>query len=354
MPTANYGQIEIPMQTIAILTIQSINYGNRLQNYALQSVLASLGYEVVSLRKERRSILTSVRHRARKLLKDDSVTRFREFDETQIRFSDCVASTDYVTPGLTDRYDKFVIGSDQVWNPNFPFLGPVDYLPFVDSAKKVAYAASFGVSSLGDREGEVSEYLADIPHISMRESEGAEITSRLTGRNVPVVLDPTMLLTVNDWFSIAKRPEGIEEGFPFVFKYVLGTDASGRAIRRMAGDYGAVVDVRDPSLKVGPAEFVWLIQNCTAVCTDSFHASAFALLHHKPLGIFDRVDDEADMSSRFDTLCELFGAERCRTREEGFDMRCMDWSAFELRLAELREASLSWLRMALGDESSDD
>ena len=343
------------MLSLAISTIQSINYGNRLQNYALQSVLASLGYEVESLRKERLSFLTSMRRGVRKFLKDDSVTRFREFDEKYIRFSDCVVSADYVTPGVSDRYDKFVIGSDQVWNPSFPFLGPVDYLPFVDSNKKIAYAASFGVTSLGEREKEVSRYLAGIPHISMRESAGARIASRLTGSRVPVVLDPTMLLMLDDWSAVAKRPKGLDDGSPFVFKYILGGDTSGDAIEEIASSYGAtVIDVCDPSLKVGPSEFVWLVQYCTAVCTDSFHASVFALLYHKPLRIFERVDNEEDMSSRFDTLCELFDADGCRAREEGSDIDCMDWDMFERRLEELREASLSWLRAALGDGGSDD
>lgn len=336
------------MLSLAISTIQSINYGNRLQNYALQSVLASLGYRVESLKKEKPSILTSVRRNARKLLKDDSVTRFREFDEERIQFSDCVASADYVTPDLANRYDKFVIGSDQVWNPNFPFLGPVDYLPFVDPGKKIAYAASFGVASLGNKEAEISGYLAGIPFISMRESAGAEIASRLTGKHVSVVLDPTMLLTADDWSAVAKRPEGVDDGSSFVFKYMLGTDVNDETIKRIALDNEAtVVDIRDPSLKIGPSEFVWLAQHSTAVCTDSFHASVFALLHHKPLGIFERVDDEADMSSRFDTLCDLFDAGRCRARRDDFDMFCMNWDAFEDRLAELRVFSLDWLRSAL-------
>ena len=69
------------------------------------------------------------------------------------------------------------------------------------------------------------------------------------------------------------------------------------------------------------------------------------------LGIFERVDREADMSSRFDTLCNLFGAERCRARYGDFNMHCMDWGVFESSLDELRIFSRDWLESALAGEA---
>lgn len=333
---------------VAISTIQSVNFGNRLQNYALQEVLRKDGHNVESLLKEKSSLAKTISHSVRKILKNDIVTRFRAFDGQYITHSKFAAGRDYCTPGLARIYDKFVIGSDQVWNPTFPFNSRAEYLPFVPSCKKLAYAASFGVTELGNKEAVIAELLADIPFISVREQAGAELVSHLTGRSVPVVLDPTMLLSPREWSVVAGKPEGFDASRPFVFKYVLGEDANDRRIAGISAELDAnIVDASDPNLKASPAEFVWLIANSAAVCTDSFHASVFALLHHKPLGIFERVDDEADMSSRFDTLCDLFDAGRCRAGRDDFDMFCMDWDAFEDRLAELRAFSLDWLRSAL-------
>lgn len=184
----------------------------------------------------------------------------------------------------------------------------------------------------------------------MREHAGAEIIERLTGRPVPVVLDPTMLLSPDEWTRVARKPAEVAEGAPFVFKYVLGDDVHDEKIRGIARDMGAnVVDVRDRRLRIGPSEFVWLAAHAAAVCTDSFHGCVFALLHHKPLCLFERAG-KIDMSSRMDTLCELFGMSCCRERSEGFDMYGMDWEAFEARLAQLRTFSLRWLDAALAGD----
>ncbi|WP_321974303.1 polysaccharide pyruvyl transferase family protein [Paratractidigestivibacter sp.] len=331
---------------IAIATIQSINYGNRLQNYALQQALKPYG-KVVSLRREKVPAIKLALRGVRKYVKHDSFSNFREFDARYVDHSREVLSLDCEAPNLANAYDKFVIGSDQVWNPNFPFNSSQDYLPMVPPEKKLAYAVSFGVSDLGDKADEIAGYLQGVPHISMREDAGAELVRQLTGRDVPVVLDPTMLLSPEDWTRVARRPKGMPKD-RFIFKYVLGNDVNNERIQSIADGLGAtVVDVTDGSMLIGPSEFVWLVANCEAVCTDSFHASVFALLHHKPLGIFERVDAEKDMSSRFDTLCRLFTAEKCRARNDGFDMNCMDWSAFETRLAELRMDSHDWLNSAI-------
>lgn len=49
---------------------------------------------------------------------------------------------------VADRYDAYIVGNDQVWNPLITGGDSADFLDFVkDRQKKFAYAASFGVSS---------------------------------------------------------------------------------------------------------------------------------------------------------------------------------------------------------------
>lgn len=337
---------------IAISTIQDVNYGNRLQNYALQTVLAARGHEVESLHKVKPCVLRTVKRALCRWRQGIPVVRYHSFNKQFIRHSKGVVAVDYCSPGLGDCYDKFVIGSDQVWNPLFGSNGPADYLPGVAFSKKIAYAASFGVTSLGEAEADVARLLCDIPFISMREHAGAEIVERLTGRPVPVVLDPTMLLSPDEWTRVARKPAKVTEGAPFVFKYALGDDVHNEKIQSIARDMGAkVVDVRDRRLRIGPSEFVWLAAHAAAVCTDSFHGCVFALLHHKPLCLFERAS-KIDMSSRMDTLCELFGMACCRESSEDFDMHGMDWEAFEARLAHLRSFSQNWLDAALAGDGS--
>lgn len=344
---------------IAILTIQSINYGNRLQNYALQTVLESMGHDVESLKREpglrgstksslrtvKRAIGAIVKHRG------DKIAAFKDFDNSYISFSKMTVSTEYVSPGLENAYDCYVIGSDQVWNPDFDFNSDLEYLPMVDAKKKVAYAASFGVDKIGDNREATAALLNGVGSIAMREGAGSRIVRDLTAREVPVVLDPTLLLDTAAWGKISKRPLNIDCSKPFIFKYVLGNDVNDRKIKELAGSRGfAVVDVMDEALSIGPSEFVWLIANSELVCTDSFHASVFALLHHKPLAVYERVSADADMSSRFDTLCSTFGLVGHRSSEASFGPEAIfgtDWSDVDAHLAVLREDSLAWLKTAL-------
>ncbi len=278
---------------------------------------------------------------------------FSRFDGDFVAFSTKVVSPERVSRNLVNSYDCFIIGSDQVWNPTFPQSSDLDYLPMVPTGNKIAYAASFGVSDISVERDHTASLLNGVGAISVRESAGAKIVRDLTGREAPVVLDPTLLLSADDWGRVSRKPTRISCDKPYVFKYVLGNDVNNRAIEAMAARRELdVVDAMDLNLGLGPSEFVWLIAHSELVCTDSFHASVLALLHHKPLAVFERVSVEADMSSRFDTLFGSFGLKGHRSSEENFGDESVfgtDWNAFEVRLAELREGSLCWLEEALAD-----
>ena len=345
---------------IAIMTMQSVNCGNRLQNHALQTVLVGMGHHVETLHR-RPGVDGSLKHRligvkrkAGLVLKhrSDRYGAFAGFDKEFISFAGKVVSEDFISAGVADAYDCFVIRSDQVWNPDFDSTSEVEYLPMVPIEKKVSYAASFGVAEITENRERTAELLNGIRAISVRERAGADIVRDLTGRKVAVVLDPTLLLGLDDWRYVSKKPTKVDCSSPFLFKYVLGNDVNERRIARMAQDRGiAIIDAMDPSLALGPSEFVWLIAHSSLVCTDSFHASVFALLHHKPLAVFERVCAKADMSSRFDTLCEAFGLVGCRSSEDCFGNEAIfgtDWDAFEVRLKELRADSMEWLESAIG------
>lgn len=345
---------------IAILTIQSLNYGNRLQNYALQTVLDGLGNRTCSLRRDAgfhgtgKSNLRDVRIRLGAIRRGPGRYRsFRRFDRDFISFSSSVVSKEYVSPNLNSTNDCFVIGSDQVWNPDFGFNSDLEYLPMVPYGKKVAYAASFGVAEIAVNRERTAGLLEDIGAISVREAAGADIVRELTGRDVPVVLDPTLLLDPSDWMMVAKKPSGFYPDRPYAFKYILGDDVNDGRVAALADSRGLeVLDVMDGSLAAGPSEFVWLIAHSELVCTDSFHASVFALLHHRPLAIFERVSSDADMSSRFDTLCANFGLAGHRSSETSFCEDAVfgtDWDDVDVRLSGLRTSSLAWLGDALGD-----
>lgn len=337
---------------IGIVTINSHNYGNRLQNYALQEVLKKRGHEVATIRRKKWGLWDRSKKFVRRVVKNDSFNAFYDFDDCYIRYSELVLSRQYTDERVYRAFDKYVIGSDQVWNPTFSFNSDLDYLPEVESKKKMSYAASFGVSQIPEGDaGRIADLLRAIPHISVRENAGAAIVKSLADREVPVVLDPTLLLDVEEWKKVSNRPRFIDVSDKYIVKYMLGSDVNADIVSDFAAENKyRVIDVFDKKLKIGPSEFVWLIANCEMVCTDSFHASVFALLHHRPFAIFERVSSDKDMSSRFDTLCSLFDVEANRASSAGFSMRDSfktDWSAFEKRLSDLRRMSNEWLDYGL-------
>lgn len=103
-----------------------------------------------------------------------------------------------------------MLGSDQIWNPDFWFVREaLDFYfgTFAEPQKRIAYAASIGVDQIPkELEDKYIQELSALKSISVRETQGAQIIQNLTGRSVPVVLDPTMLLTEQAWTALEKKP----------------------------------------------------------------------------------------------------------------------------------------------------
>lgn len=301
---------------IGIVTIHSMNLGNRLQNYALQEYLKGKGVKVETFQRtiDRRSNIKKLKNNVSSYIKRDKISNFRWFDK-KIHWSKDVVTKEYVSEGIGNRYDYIVAGSDQIWNPNFDFNSELDFMVFVPREKRVSYAASFGVSRIEEAFIEpFRKMISEIPHRSVREVRGQEIIKELTGLDSEVMPDPTMLLTKTKWVKAERKP-AFNVGEKFFFVYFIGQyDKNVRAyIHERAFSCGAeVVEiVKDRSEldgKIGPAEFLWLIHHSEQAFTDSYHGSVLTLLlQRKYLSVFSRKSKEADMSSRFDTLWDMLG-----------------------------------------------
>ena len=302
------------MKKAAILTIVSDNYGNRLQNYALQKVLQGLGVEVETLRLTKvKKLAAFLKDLVRPLVKRDKYLAFARFNK-RINWSHCSVCRDELTDAIEKYYDYFVIGSDQVWNVTFDFVSEYDFLPTVPKGKKLAYSASFGIQEIPfEQQAWVKKGLEEIASLSVREESGAEIIRKLTGREALVLIDPTMLLDAETWMEIAKAPKMVREGKPYLLTYFLGgrSERADGDIQRYAREHGLeVYHLLDLTEPVGPSEFVYLISRAKLVMTDSFHACVFSFLFQKPFLVYEREGSESSMMSRLDTLLGKFHLER--------------------------------------------
>lgn len=315
---------------IGIVTITELdNFGNRLQNYALQTVLKQFNatvetipnYIIYKYRKSKkyqfREFFHGLRIRDYKLISSIMKQyRFEKFDKKYFEFSKAYSTIDYISPELNESFDYFVAGSDQIWNPYFPFNREFNFLTFADPEKRISYSASFGVDYVPeDKQEKYKQYLSGMKHISVREYAGQRIIQELLGITVPVLLDPTLLLSRQDWEKIERKPRWIVEKSDYILTYFLGkTDNLEHVLNEvytLHSEYGRmeIIDIHDPSkikeFSIRPDEFIWLIHHAKLIVTDSFHGTVFSILMEKPFVTLRRKDEGVHMNSRIESLFDL-------------------------------------------------
>lgn len=264
--------------------------------------------------------------------------------------------------GNPPAYDVYLSGSDQIWNPKiFPDgrFDPVFFSAFT-SGRKIAYAPSFGVPYIPDEmKAELRGYLESFSHLSVREVQGQEIIRNTLGREVPEVLDPTLLLTREQWGALAAPSAG--RGAYILVYCISRPGALTPYIRRLAEQTGLPVvqlcGIRRgvcPGarcvLDAGPAEFLSLFRDAAYVCTNSFHGTVFSVQFQKP---FFTAVAPAEMAaperSRTYSLLDSLGLTH-RIIGKGDTAALtgtVDWAAVTEKLERARRASLDYLRCAL-------
>lgn len=345
------------MRRIGLITLNGENYGNILQNYAVQETVAELGFYTETIKNTTRfgqyypktyktnkftpkyikayisdqlnyryniknsgsGILKTLlfyqkNKKALNLARKARKNGFDEFRNELIHWSE--TNIDINKPwnkNQIDKYDYFVSGSDQVWNPTYPSTSSINFLQFAPKHKRVTFSPSFGVSEIPEFiKDNYSKWLNEIPYLSVREERGREIIKELCGREAVVLCDPTMCLTKEKWLSIAQKPD-FDTSEPYILTYFLGdrTKKYDRYIDKIAKEYDLKIinlfDVLDLGYyATSPQEFIYLINNAKLVCTDSFHGTVFSIIMNTDFVTFPRVESGKSMNSRIETLLSSF------------------------------------------------
>lgn len=267
------------------------------------------------------------------------------------------------------RYSAVITGSDQLWSPAGM---PTNYynLMFVsDHTLKISIASSFGVKQIPwYQKKRTKQYLKRIDYISMRENSGSEIVRELTGRDVPVILDPIFFLSRAEWLEHIPDEREIKD--PYIFAYFLGASQEHRtAVRKLAKEKGLkIVTIRHMDQYIredeyfgdiapydaGPERFLNLLRNAKYVCTDSFHGTVFSILNEKQFVVFDRYSDQSNFSknTRIDTLCENFGVGERRYKHgillSDIVKDTIDYRTVNEKYKKLKRATDDYLSLVLG------
>lgn len=330
---------------VGIITIVDLtNYGNRLQNYAVAEVMKKLGFvpKTLFIKEERTTerIKNKIKNAILKIpymheikimlcnekdLKHLRYLYFDKFSRRNIDIQTVETSSMKEIAEECNTMDFFIIGSDQIWNPDYGYADDFSFAMFAKPEQKICCAPSFGVSEISEKyRAEISERLKSIPNIAVREKSGVDIVRELTGKEAMVLIDPTMLLTASEWDKVLEVPKKVDLGKKYILSYFLGkqTDEQRRKIESIKTDYNLVeyslLNTKQPEIYVlGPSEFIAMIKNAELICTDSFHACVFSILYRKPFVAFKRDGNGAGIASRLDTLLETF--KLTHRREENID-----------------------------------
>lgn len=299
------------MKKIAIITIyDQNNYGNRLQNYAVQEILRKNNFEVETLRNI--NIVNNINYLEAGLSSSPKRRQcFSNFDNN-LKLSKEEIYHHNIPKDLGEKYDYFIIGSDQIWNYDFQDrFSPFVFAPFADNHKKIALSASFGTDYIPQDKISLYKDLKDLKAISVREDAGKVLVKQITGRDdVTVLIDPTMMLGVEDWDKVMKKPDNFSSK-KYILKYFLGTvsEERNREIQRIANEYDCdIIDVMDKKsyYHIGPSEILYLLKNSFFVVTDSFHSCVFSVIFNKPFVVFERKNASINMNSRLETFLSKF------------------------------------------------
>jgi len=355
------------------------NYGNVLQSYALQEVLLHYADQVDTIWTQPDTFLPDIWWKWTWKMYIKYLINWKNFRteittgrigremarQAKIRdFSERYISYYRVSPPDLSRqikqYDYCVVGSDQVWNPHFGNYHQF-FLGFAPEKKRLSYAASISTMDIPAEEHDFFvQGLKGMKALSVREQAGADLIEQLTGRKAEVHLDPTLLLTADEWRSVSRKPTWYHGG-EYLLTYFLGRRPA--QIDAIAEELGlTVVNLLDEAVYehyvTGVDEFLWAIDHASLVYTDSFHGSVFSILFQTPFVVCDRYgtgkgDVSEKMGSRLDTLLGYFGFENRRTNQFK-DYRIENplqppaWERCEPVLAKERSRSAGYLRRVLG------
>lgn len=253
------------------------------------------------------------------------------------------------------KYDAVIAGSDQIWNVTIEDYNDVYFLPWVQSGLKIAYAPSFGAKNPAkydpNRITKYSDFLNKFDYLSVRENNGQKWIKEISGRDAKVVLDPTLLLPIDEYRRLERKNMKLPEKYIFFYSPGFNLDIC-KFVKQISKKYNLPVitwsakpfyvknvwkygfqlpDYEDPST------YLTLIKNATLVFTTSFHGTIFSSLYHKKFFVLKNggmygTDDRAitlvdklklnkhlieyKFNGKFDYLAEPDYAEFDKTLEE--------------------------------------
>lgn len=368
---------------IGIITFHAPhNRGSMLQAYAIQNVVKRLrpndSVEIIdfsnSKQKDMYALLRKVdsfRDILYNCFKLIFYRKFKQYFKDFIKFRLLhfhVTYRNYKTytelQEIGNNYDCIIAGSDQIWNTLCYDADDAYFLGWSDCKNKIAYAPSFGANNLNllSNKHFYREWMNQFNFISIRENNGRAWIKELIGRDVDVLLDPTLLIERNEWEKLANEDLILPDKFIYFYTTHYRENVC-KFVEMYAHKLNLpvyITDIKNWVLKGrrygfklanhgGPNAFLTLIKKATFVFTSSFHGSAFSVIFQKE---FYYLDDGKRRASddRALTLIEDMGLMSRFKNVDSDELNMEDkinYNAVNRKLALRKEDSVMWLKNAL-------
>lgn len=361
-------------EKIGIITIHDAdNYGSALQAYATQKVIENLGYDAIIINHICKKISSEYgikRILAQKNIKAiiETIVRILIIYPSRVRFKD-FRNTQFVLKNELEvikeqsKFKKFVVGSDQVWNYKITGFDKAYFLDFVeDNNKKISFASSFGLTEIEEnKKEEYKELLTRFKELNVREEQAVELIKNLINRNANLVLDPTLLISKEEWKSIIiQKPK--YKGYILCYQIAYSqslvefaeglSKKTGKKIISIQGSMRRKFNAKY-IWNAGPTEYLQLFLNADYIITNSFHGTAFSINFNKNF-FTELLPSFEKTSSRLESILDLFGL-RNRQIIDGKNenmLKDIDYTKVNEILKENKEKSINILKTSIEGESN--
>ena len=370
---------------VAIISRHAVsNYGSFYQALALEKAILNLGYDACTINyinlSEKSYRLSKIdisnsrwnKNILRRFIfylidipnRTIQFSRFAKFRKEALDLTEEFNSIDEIDSNKINA-NIYCTGSDQVWNETINNkLDNAYFLDFLDSnIMRFSYAASFGKSTINDSNVNfVKSCLSKYNKISVREDTGVQLLRNLH-LSSEQVLDPTFLLTGNEWRKISKDYKVNYNNYILLYQIHKNNDMLDYA-RKYAAQYGyKLINVSVSFLdKKANVKLEWLpdykkllslFDNAKCVITDSFHATAFSINLNTNFVTFLPKQS----TSRNQSVLRLFGLEnRAINKDSDFTIpeSTINFVKVNKILEKERENSINWLANTLKELSKNE
>ena len=374
------------MGKVGILTFHAAhNYGSVLQAYALQCIVKtkcgcnceiinfityrqkemySIFYNINSIK----DILRNIRVRLYKYrIRKNRFEYFNKFIENYLNLGEKIYRCREELEKDIDKYSTLICGSDQIWNITIKDFDYSYFAPFKGEFRKISYAPSCGGDAIFNKiqsNKEIKEYINDFNSLSVRENIAKDMLSKITDKEINVVLDPTLLIRKEEWDNVCSD-RAIKEEYIFFYSIDYNDDVV-KMVKRISKKLNLPVYIlfTTPAAykkslinfkfvkNESPENFISLIKNAKLVLSNSFHGTVFSIIYRKAFYVLrGTYDDKVNTDDRISTLLGKFNIKdreiNIKNLNEKFISCFMDYSSNEKYINLEIEKSIEYLRNSI-------